>query len=73
LPLERTASMSELGTRKKNKTETKGRFSERNVPKSKSLCTLETNIDDVDETPQPGTLFEPRLTDGHGDDVILGG
>ena len=56
LPLERTASMSELGTRKKNKTETKGRFSERNVPKSKSLCTLETNIDDVDETPQPGTL-----------------
>lgn len=56
LPLERTASMSELGTRKKNKTETKGRFSDRNVPKSKSLCTLETNIDDVDEIPQPGTL-----------------
>lgn len=51
--------MSELGSLSKTKTkkEIKSRFSDRNVPKSKSLCTLETNIDDVnDETPRPGTL-----------------
>ncbi|XP_052093183.1 uncharacterized protein LOC127729396 isoform X3 [Mytilus californianus] len=51
--------MSELGSLSKTKTkkEIKSRFSDRNVPKSKSLCTLETNIDDEnDETPRPGTL-----------------
>lgn len=55
-PLERTASMSDLATKIKNIKESKGRFNDRNVPKSKSLCALETNIDDVDEIPQPGTL-----------------
>lgn len=57
LPLERAASMSDLATRIKHRKEAKGQLNERNVPKSKSLCTLETNIDDVfDETPSPGTL-----------------
>ncbi|CAG2215675.1 unnamed protein product [Mytilus edulis] len=58
-PLQRTASMSEIGSLSKAKTkkEIKSRFSDRNVPKSKSLCTLETNIDDDnDEAPRPGTL-----------------
>lgn len=57
LPLERAASMSDLATRIKHRKEAKGQLSDRNAPKSKSLCTLETNIDDVfDETPSPGTL-----------------
>lgn len=61
-PLERAASMSALvssseGGRLPKKTG-KGRFANRKVPKSKSLQTLETNLDDVfaNELEQPGEL-----------------
>ncbi|KAJ8301042.1 hypothetical protein KUTeg_022561 [Tegillarca granosa] len=53
VPLQRTASMSELGNRTKPR---RGRFADRNVPKSKSLQTLETNIDDVFTAEGQGNL-----------------
>ncbi|XP_052788390.1 uncharacterized protein LOC128223148 [Mya arenaria] len=61
-PLERAASMSALvGTGEMERLPRKpgkGRFANRHVSKSKSLQTLETNLDDVfaDELEQPGEL-----------------
>lgn len=63
-PLERAASMSALfgssdsARPAKKPSQGKGRFANRKVPKSKSLQTLETNLDDVfvSELGQPGEL-----------------
>ena len=60
-PLERAASMSAITgpseSHRLPRKPGKGRFANRKVPKSKSLQTLETNLDDVfDDTEQPGQL-----------------
>ncbi|XP_060571915.1 putative uncharacterized protein DDB_G0282133 [Ruditapes philippinarum] len=60
-PLERAASMSAITgpseSHRLPRKPGKGRFANRKVPKSKSLQTLETNLDDVfDDTAQPGQL-----------------
>ncbi|XP_033731919.1 uncharacterized protein LOC117321568 isoform X2 [Pecten maximus] len=48
IPLQRTASMSDMMTSRNQEEQKarKGRFADRNMPKSKSLMTLETNIDE---------------------------
>ncbi|XP_053381365.1 uncharacterized protein LOC123524840 isoform X2 [Mercenaria mercenaria] len=61
-PLERAASMSAIAgpseSHRLPRKPGKGRFAHRKVPKSKSLQTLETNLDDVfaDVSDQPGQL-----------------
>lgn len=61
-PLERAASMSAITepheSHRLPRKPGKGRFANRKVPKSKSLQTLETNLDDVfaDESIEPGKL-----------------
>ena len=54
-PLQRAFSMSEL-TSKTRRSTGRGRFADRNVPKSKSLMTLETDIDDVFTAKGEGNL-----------------
>ncbi|XP_060083784.1 uncharacterized protein LOC132563041 [Ylistrum balloti] len=48
IPLQRTASMSDMMTSRQLEEQKarKGRFADRNMPKSKSLMALETNIDE---------------------------
>ncbi|XP_062593103.1 mucin-2-like [Saccostrea cucullata] len=48
--------MSELGATKQTKKTSRGRFADKNVAKSKSLQTLETNIDDVFSAKGEGNL-----------------
>ena len=54
--IKRAHSMSELGAKKPAKKTSRGRFADRNVAKSKSLQTLETNIDDVFTAKGEGNL-----------------
>lgn len=54
--IKRAHSMSELGVKKQTKKTSRGRFADRNVAKSKSLQTLETNIDDVFSAKGEGNL-----------------
>lgn len=54
--IKRAHSMSELGAKKQTKKTSRGRFADKNVAKSKSLQTLETNIDDVFTAKGEGNL-----------------
>lgn len=63
-PIERAVSMTDLRSERSYRTGTgKGRFAHRNVPKSKSLQTLETNLDDEeDELKRVPSVHELRVT-----------
>ena len=58
-PLQRTASLGDIVHKmyeEKRPSGSGGRFANRNVPKSKSLMTLETDIDEVCAAPGEGNL-----------------
>ncbi|XP_067661790.1 serine-rich adhesin for platelets-like [Haliotis asinina] len=63
-PIERAVSMTDLRSEHSHRIGTgKGRFAHRNVPKSKSLQTLETNLDDEeDELKRVPSVHELRVT-----------